>query len=289
MVTTLQNKCKILYDLDEIKQNNYKIKASIPLEKKCPYCNKVLEVKGILNLKDNCIYTFIQNDKCNCAKSVEERNKAQQELILKETAEFEKLRKDMINKKIKQYYGTEFITENFKTKTLDSFIVNNENKKTKLAAQKFINNFTEMKKGIMFVGNNGTGKTHISIAIANELMKQNVPVIFGTLSDLLDKYNDNNNIELTKLYAKVDLLIIDDLGVEYMNDWMLSKLFVIINERINNGLPIIITTNYNIEELKERLQVKSKINRTTDSIISRLFYVCCKVDCKGKDYRIYKI
>ena len=147
-----------------------------------------------------------------------------------------------------------------------------------------------MKKGIIFVGKNGTGKTHISMAICNELLKNNVPIIFGTLTQLVEKYaicyKDHTESELTKLYTKVDLLVIDDLGVEPMNDWLLSKLFTIINERLINELPFIITTNYDMEALKQRLSIPNKVCKTTDSIISRLSNMCYRVECKGKDYRI---
>lgn len=160
----------------------------------------------------------------------------------------------------------------------------------KYVAQRFIQGFGNTNKGIIFVGKNGTGKTHISVAIANELIKQNIPIIFGTLTDLTDKYSksykNHTEIELTRLYAKVDLLIIDDLGVEYMNDWMLSKLFVIVNERMKNELPIIITTNYELEQLKQRLSVPNKVCETTNSIISRLYEMCYRVECKGNDYRM---
>lgn len=285
-----QQKLKILCSLDEIKEKGYEVKTLIPKEKRCPYCNKILEIKGVLNPKGKYICAFIQSEKCNCSRSIEERNKLVFEKEEKQKEEYEKFRKEEMNKKIKQYYGTDFITKQFKIKTLDNFITNNKNIKTKLAAQKFIQKFREMKNGIIFVGTNGTGKTHISIAIANELMKQNVPVIFGTLTDLLEKYKDNckNNTEneLIKLYTKVDLLIIDDLGVEFMNDWMLSKLFVIINERIKNELPIIITTNYDMDQLKQRLSIQNKLCETTNSIISRLCYMCYRVECKGNDYRM---
>ena len=83
-----------------------------------------------------------------------------------------------------------------------------------------------------------------------------------------------------------DLLIIDDLGVEYMNDWMLSKLFVIVNERMKNELPIIITTNYELEQLKQRLSIPNKVCETTNSIISRLYEMCYRVECRGNDYRM---
>lgn len=106
--------------------------------------------------------------------------------------------------------------------------------------QRFIQGFKNVKIGIIFVGKNGTGKTHIATAIANEF-KKNTPIIFETLTDIVEKYSKSykkhTEIELIKLYTKVDLLIIDDLGVENMNDWMLSKLFSILNERMKNELP----------------------------------------------------
>lgn len=285
----VEQKWKILYSLDEIKENGIEIKGQIPKEKRCPYCNKVLRIQGVLNQKDNCIHTFLQQEQCNCNKSLAKIKQKQEEEQRRQLEDYEKFRKEELNKKVKQYYGTEFITNYFKSKTLDNFIIDNENAKTKLAAEKYIKSFKVMKKGVMFIGKNGTGKTHISVAIANELMKQNVPIIFGTLTELLDKYKQSceigKDIELTKLYTKVDLLIIDDLGVEYINDWMLSKLFVIVNERMKNELPIIITTNYNIDELRQRLTV-NKLCETTNSIISRLCNICYRVECKGKDYRM---
>lgn len=292
MQAQVQAKFKILYSLEEILQNGYLIKTTIPKEKKCPYCNKLLEIRGILNPIDHSIRTFIQNEKCNCKMAKEEQEKREMQRQKELEKQYEEFRKQEYNKKIKQYYGLDFITEQFKNKTLDTFIVNEKNKKTKLAAQKFLYKFKEMKKGIIFMGKNGTGKTHISMAISNELMKENIPVIFGTLTDLVEKYSkcykEHTEVELTKLYSKVDLLVIDDLGVESMNDWMLSKLFVIINERMKNELPIIITTNYTLEELGKRLSIPNKVCETSNSIISRLCSMCYRVECKGNDYRMYE-
>lgn len=290
MQVKVQESLKILYSLEEILQKGYKIATSIPKERKCPYCNKVLKPKGVLNPLDRSIHIFLQNEKCNCSKAIEEQKKLELEKEKQLIEELEKYRKEEFNKKIKKYYGTDFITEQFKNQILDNFIVNETNKNMKYVAQKFIQKFKNTETGIIFVGRNGTGKTHIATSIANELRKENIPIIFGTLTDLVEKYNksykEHTEIELTKLYTKVDLLIIDDLGVENMNDWMLSKLFVIVNERMKNELPIIITTNYELEQLKQRLSIPNKICKTTDSIISRLYQMCYRVECKGNDYRM---
>lgn len=285
-----QENSKIIYSLEEILQKGYKIATAIPKERKCPYCNKIIEPKGILNSQDQTIHIFLQNEKCNCSKAIEEQRKLEEEREKQLMEDLEKYKREEFNKKIKKYYGRNFITEQFKRQTLESFITNETNKNMKYVAQRFIQGFKNTKTGIIFVGKNGTGKTHIATAIANELRKENIPIIFGTLTELVEKYNksykEHTEIELTKLYTKVDLLIIDDLGVETMNDWMLSKLFIIVNERMKNELPIIITTNYELEELKQRLSIPNKVCKTTDSIISRLYQMCYRVECKGNDYRM---
>ena len=284
MQSRVMEKSKVLYNLDEILQNGYSIKTKIPEVTRCKYCNKVLKPRGVLNPISKTINVFIENEKCDCKQAIEERNKVKEKLQEELMIQYENFRKEELNKKIKQYYGKDFITAQFKQKNLENFITNEQNKITKLAAEKFISDFKNFKNGIIFEGKSGTGKTHISMAICNELLKENTPIIFGTLTELVDKYakfyTNHTESELTKLYTKVDLLVIDNLGVEPMNDWLLAKLFTIINERILNELPYIITTNYNMEALKDRLSIANKVCETPNSIISRLSNMCYRIQCK---------
>ena len=284
MQSRVMEKSKILYNLDEILQNGYSIQTKIPEETRCKYCNKVLKPRGVLNPISKTINVFIENEKCDCKQAIEERDKVKEKLQEELMIQYENFRKEELNKKIKQYYGTDFITAQFKQKTLENFITNEQNSKTKLVAERFISDFKNFKNGIIFEGKSGTGKTHISMAICNELLKENIPIIFGTLTELVEKYakfyNNHTDSELTKLYTKVDLLVIDNLGVEPMNDWLLSKLFTIINERILNELPYIITTNYGMDKLKQRLSIPNKVCETPNSIISRLYNMCYRIECK---------
>ena len=80
------------------------------------------------------------------------------------------------------------------------------------------------------------------------------------------------------------ILIIDDLGKERPSEWTLEKLFTIINNRYENNLPVIITTNYNREKLRERLAC-NKNYEIADSIISRLYEMCKGINITGKDKR----
>lgn len=178
----------------------------------------------------------------------------------------------------------------------DNFELNTSNKKVfnnlKNYSEKLVNGIE--KKGLILVGNNGVGKTHLAFSIANKLIENGIPVIYGTLINLLaelrnsyDTDNDISEMEIIKLYENVALLIIDDLGKEKPSEWGLEKLFTIINSRYENNLPVIITTNYNQNSLVERLSLNGEIE-TAKSIISRLYEMCYLVKIEDIDHRIKK-
>ena len=178
----------------------------------------------------------------------------------------------------------------------DNFAPNTSNKKVldnlKNYSEKLVNGIE--KKGLILIGNNGVGKTHLACSIANKLIENGTPVIYGTLINLLaelrNSYDTDNNIsemEIIKLYENVDLLIIDDLGKEKPSEWGLEKLFTIVNSRYENNLPVIITTNYNQNSLVERLSLNGEIE-TAKSIISRLYEMCYLVKIDDIDHRIKK-
>ena len=121
----------------------------------------------------------------------------------------------------------------------------------------------------------GTGKTHLAASVGNYLMSQGVPVVFGTIINLLGKLKQSytqkgqDEGEILELYSTIDLLIIDDLGKERPTEWSLEKLYTIINDRYENLKPVIITTNYNNDMLTDRLSTANN-SSTAEAITSKI-------------------
>lgn len=147
-------------------------------------------------------------------------------------------------------------------------------------------------KGLFVTGAYGVGKIYLASCIANVIIKNGKAVIFGTLIQLLDfirdSYSDSefSDKDYLNLYSSVDLLVIDDLGKEKLTEWVLEKLFLIVNNRYNNYLPIVINTNYNRNQLRERLCINKKNYSIVDSIISRLYEMCGGIEIKDDDHRM---
>lgn len=149
-------------------------------------------------------------------------------------------------------------------------------KQTYQAALDFVAQFKKDSHcdGLFISGPVGSGKTFLACCIANALLSEGFLVLFVVVPDLLDHirftYNQNSGSDLTEqdildTARQVPLLILDDLGSHNYTEWVRNKLYSILNYRLNYCLPIIITTNINLEDLDEFLG-----ERTT----SRIYQMC---------------
>ncbi len=129
--------------------------------------------------------------------------------------------------------------------------------KTNLArAKEYCKNFPKRKMNLLLIGKTGTGKTHISTAIAREIINLGYDVIYDSVQNIIADFEDDkfrrsyNTDELrAEKYLECDLLIIDDLGTEFTNQVTLSCIYNLLNTRQNKGLATIISTNLTAEEL----------------------------------------
>lgn len=153
-------------------------------------------------------------------------------------------------------------------------------------AKDFVKNFDNPnQKNLFFCGNTGLGKTYLSSCIANELLNQGKTVLYQTAPTLLDiivDYKLKKDGKVSSFYKEVfdvDLLIIDDLGVEYLNNLNSVELFNIVNNRLisTKNTKTIISTNLDLPRFRDRYD---------DRIVSRIIgnYTICRF--LGNDVRI---
>lgn len=166
-------------------------------------------------------------------------------------------------------------------------------KNAKYQAEKFVNSIVTSGTadditGIMFQGQVGSGKTHLAAAIANKLIANNIDVLFLVVPDFLDEMRmsygslgEFDEVAMMNRAKNAPILILDDLGMHNFSQWTKNKLFTLINYRLNNNLPMIITTNLNMDELKEIVG---------ERITSRIIAACipCLLPVK-RDIRLAKL
>lgn len=148
---------------------------------------------------------------------------------------------------------------------------------------KYADGFSLKSPNMLFFGATGLGKTHLSLAIANKVISKGYYVIYGSISRILAKIENeyfsksvNESVTL-KTVLECDLLILDDLGTEFTTQFIVSTIYDIINTRILNNKPTIINTNLNMNQLQDKYspRIVSRI-----SGCYKLFYFL------GEDIRI---
>lgn len=150
----------------------------------------------------------------------------------------------------------------------------------KVSIEKWIEQRSEGKKSLMLFGGYGVGKTYVMYAMIN--WKPNVRVRFYNSSALIEdikaSYNDayaQNPVISLRDYE--GYLFLDDFGSERVTDFVQDQFYQIINDRYVNNLPVVISTNYELGELADRLG---------ERIASRLAQMCFIINITGDDRRL---
>lgn len=152
-------------------------------------------------------------------------------------------------------------------------------------AKRYVENWQKVKAqnlGLLLWGDVGTGKSFLAACIANALLEKGVPVLMTNFSKILNQMGAMYSAERYRYIAsfqRFSLLILDDLGIERNTEYALEQVYAIVDERYKAGLPLIITTNLTISQLRNPEDVSHA------RIYSRVLEMCTPVHVPGADRR----
>lgn len=180
------------------------------------------------------------------------------------------------------------------------------------AVQGFTDSFIDGEKpvGLLLVGGVGSGKTFMVSSVVNNSIdtleideseaenaikktvaqgysfwcaRPKIPVLFISVIELMNQFKsyfnsteENITHRIMGVLQNVELLILDDLGVEKSSEWIQEKLFEVIDFRYNEGLPMLVTSNFVPQELKKQIGARN---------YDRLREMCALVTVTAKSQR----
>ena len=133
--------------------------------------------------------------------------------------------------------------------------------------KKYALTFSDRSGNLLFSGDTGLGKTFLSACIARAVADRGFSVVYESAGHLFTKLerakfsNDENAREEVRKYTACDLLIVDDLGTEMSGQFVTAALYSLINDRLLESKPMIISTNLNVEDFSRRYspQIASRL------------------------------
>lgn len=141
--------------------------------------------------------------------------------------------------------------------------------------------FGPKSQSLYFFGDAGLGKTHLALAIAGQVLEQGFDVIYvsaqSAFAQLAQERREGVWGELFPSMLEADLLVLDDLGSEFIDAYTLSRLYELVNSRMYRR-PTIYTSNITGEDQLHQ--------RYTEKIASRLLGECHKLLFRGYDNRL---
>lgn len=162
-------------------------------------------------------------------------------------------------KKLKNEWKYSGINVEKSKHTFSTFEVWNEaSERAKDTAVAYHNDFQEIKDGrrnsILLCGQVGSGKSHLSIALALNFLKQKIKVVYMPYRDVITKIKQNMIDQeyyrkTISKYQLCEVLLIDDLFKGKINESDVNIIFEIINYRYLNFLPIIVSSEFSIDRL----------------------------------------
>ena len=152
-------------------------------------------------------------------------------------------------------------------------------------ARRYVDKWPQMKAdniGLLFWGDTGNGKTYAAACIANALIDQRVPVLmtsFGKILTAVTGMFADDRVRYIDSLQEFPLLVLDDLGAERQSQFALETVYTVIDNRYKAKLPIIVTTNTPVSELR------NAPNMDHQRIYDRILEMCVPMHFTGESMR----
>lgn len=179
----------------------------------------------------------------------------------KEEAQAQDEQKRRAREEWEKRLGTAAIPERFQSCRLRTYIAETSQQQAALSfAKAYADGFSAVQRkgrGAIFVGNVGTGKTHLAVGIGLQVMHTHgASVLFTTVARAVRRIKDtwakrSGETEGEAIAAMVfpDLLILDEVGVQFGSDFEKNLLFDVLNERYEKRKPTLFLSNLSIDDV----------------------------------------
>lgn len=153
------------------------------------------------------------------------------------------------------------IPERFMDRSLDTYVALSEGQRKALGyARHFAGQFIDGQpqgRSAIFCGHPGTGKTHLAVGIGLHLMSIKKLVLFITVQRMVRKMKDSwrkdstqSESDVIDFFVKPDLLIIDEIGVQFGTEFEKNFIFDVLNERYEKRKSTLLLSNLTGGEVK---------------------------------------
>jgi DNA replication protein DnaC len=145
--------------------------------------------------------------------------------------------------------------------------------------------YIDKKKNILFIGNSGTGKTHLACALAFAACAMGRKVRFhtvtGLITELVESREERHLQRFQKQLQRLHLLVLDELGYVPFSKAGAELLFEVIS-RAYEHQSLMVTSNLSFEEWTEVFGSE----RLTGALLDRLTHRCHIIEANGESYRL---